>query len=68
MITLIEKIVLRRPCNVGLGKGSHYFDLFVLAVEVLANAVRQNKSIRGVDGQETELLQYSVRRYNSDPC
>ena len=35
--------------------------LFVLAVEVLAIAVRQNTSIRGIsiDGQETKLLQYA---------
>ena len=35
--------------------------LFVLAVEVLAIAVRQNTNIRGIsiDGQETKLLQYA---------
>ena len=35
--------------------------LFVLAVEVLAIAIRQNTSIRGIsiDGQETKLLQYA---------
>ena len=35
--------------------------LFVLAVEVLAIAVRQNINIRGIsiDGQETKLLQYA---------
>ena len=35
--------------------------LFVLAVEVLANAVRQNMRIKGIsiDGQETKLLQYA---------
>ena len=35
--------------------------LFVLAVEVLAIAIRQNTSIRGIsfNGQETKLLQYA---------
>ena len=35
--------------------------LFLLAVEVLAIAIRQNTSIRGIsiDGQETKLLQYA---------
>ena len=57
-------MTLRRislPWNVWSSKGTHYLPLFVLAVEVLAIAVRQNIDIRGIsiDGQETKLLQYS---------